>query len=105
MPAVTQPRPRAMTLTKREIARAIHQAEPGISIAEALRLIGHIFAVLERELEFGGRVMITNFGAFSTVDRAPRRGVNPATGERMLIPGHRTVVFQPAPALEAAVDE
>lgn len=94
-----------MTLTKREIARAIHEAEPGISIAEAVRLIDFMFDRVKRELEFGGRVMVTNFGSFSTVDRAPRRGVNPTTGDVMVIPGRRAVVFQPAPWLQEAVDE
>ncbi len=99
------PDPRAMTLTKREIARAIHEAEPGISIAEAVRLIDRMFDLVKRELELGGRVMVTNFGSFAAVDRAPRRGVNPATGATIRIPGRRAVVFHPAPALQDLVDD
>ncbi len=88
-----------MTLTKREIARSIHAAEPAISISEAVTLVDKLFVVLERRLDRGEKVMITNFGVFEVVDRARRRGVNPATGDSMLIPAHRAVSFHPAPAL------
>jgi nucleoid DNA-binding protein len=93
-----------MTLTKREIARAIHAAEPGISLTDAVRQVDRLFAILKRRLERGERVMITNFGAFEVAERAPRRGVNPATGESMVIPAHRAVSFHPAPALLEAMN-
>lgn len=93
-----------MTLTKREIARAIHAAEPAISLNDAVRQVDRLFAILKGRLERGEKVMITNFGAFEVADRAPRRGVNPATGESMLIPAHRTVRFHPAAALLEAMN-
>ncbi len=94
-----------MTLTKREIARSIHAAEPSISISEAVRLVDKLFVVLERRLQRGEKVMITNFGVFEVVDRAQRRGVNPATGKSMLIPAHRAVSFHPAPALLESIND
>ncbi len=93
-----------MTLTKREIARAIHAAEPAISINDAVRLVDKLFVVLERRLVSGEKIMITNFGAFTVVERAPRRGINPATGLSMIIPAHRAVAFRPAPALLEAIN-
>lgn len=94
-----------MTLTKREIARQIHEAEPAISITEAIEIADAIFAAIKGRLAISEKVMITNFGTFEVVERAPRRGVNPATGERMTIPAHRAVTFNPAPALQDSVDE
>lgn len=94
-----------MTLTKREIARAINDAEPAVSIGEAVGLVDTIFLAVRRGLGQGDKVMITNFGTFRVVERAARRGVNPATGEPMTIPAHHTVTFTPAPALEQVVNE
>ncbi len=93
-----------MTLTKREIAHAIHAAEPAISVGDAVRHVDRVFTVLRRCLERGDRVMITNFGAFEVAERAPRRGVNPVTGQSMLIPARRAVSFHPAPALLEAIN-
>ena len=92
-----------MTLTKRDIARTVHEAEPAISIAEAITLVDLIFGVLKHRLELGEKVMITNFGTFEIGARAPRRGINPATGERMIIAPHRTVTFHPSPAFQDRV--
>lgn len=94
-----------MTLTKRDIARQIHEAEPTISITEAVGLVDTIFGSIKLRLSEGKKVMVTNFGTFDVVERAPRRGVNPATGERMTIPAHSAVSFSPAPAFQDEVNE
>ncbi len=94
-----------MTLTKRDIARQIHETESTISIAEAVEVVDTIFAVIKGRLASSEKVMVTNFGTFDVAVRAARRGVNPATGDRLTIPSHRAVIFSPAPALQAAVDE
>ena len=69
-----------MSLTKRDIARAIHEAEPEISISEAVSVVDAIFVAMKDRLAAGGKVMITNFGTFQVVERAARQGINPATG-------------------------
>ena len=94
-----------MTLTKRQIARAIHEAEPAISISEAMGLVDTIIGTVKSRLERGEKVMITNFGTFQVSLRAARRGINPATGEPMTIAEHRAIAFTPAPALQAAVND
>lgn len=93
-----------MTLTKRDIARAIHEAEPEISITEAVSVVDAIFNLVKDRLQLGEKVMVTNFGTFEIADRKARRGINPATGDRMMIPAHRAVTFHPAPAVHDAVD-
>ncbi len=91
-------------LTKRDIARAIHEAEPGISIAEAVALVDSMFESMKDRLARREKVMITNFGTFQVVERAPREGINPATGGSLVIAGHRAVSFRPAPALQGALN-
>jgi len=92
-------------VTKRDIARAIHEAEPSIAISEAVGLVEIIFETIKERLASGEKVMITNFGTFNVADRAPRKGINPATGEALIIDAHRAVTFRPSPALSERVDD
>lgn len=94
-----------MTLKKRDIARAIHEAEPRISVTEAISLVDLIMNEFKHAFGEERKAMVTNFGTFEVVDRAARRGVNPASRERMMIPAHRAVTFHPAPALLRAVND
>lgn len=91
-----------MSLTKRDIARAIHEELPTVSIREGVELVDLILESIRRGLVGRDKVMITNFGSFENVRRAPRRGVDPSTGEELVIPSRRAVTFSPAPALEDA---
>jgi DNA-binding protein HU-beta len=51
----------------------------------------------------GGEVNLTGFGKFHVSRRAPRRGVNPRTGEPIAIPGGRVPRFTAGSALKAKV--
>ncbi|MBO6522868.1 MAG: HU family DNA-binding protein [Balneolaceae bacterium] len=51
-----------------------------------------------------GKSSITNFGSFSVVDVAARNGVNPRTGESIVIPAHQRLSFSPYKALESTVN-
>jgi len=94
-----------MSLTKRDIARAIHEAEPGISISEAVSVVDLIFSAVKDRLARGEKVMITNFGTFQVVERAPRQGINPATGGTLIIDAHRAISFRPSPSLQELLND
>ncbi|WP_151525124.1 HU family DNA-binding protein [Serinicoccus kebangsaanensis] len=51
--------------------------------------------VVLREVAAGGSVGISGFGTFERVDRAPRTGRNPRTGEAVPIDGTSTPRFRP----------
>lgn len=87
-----------MTLTKQRIARQISEAQ-GVPLAEALQRVEAVLDSIKQRMARGEKVMVTNFGTFEVVDRAPRRGINPASGERITIAAHRSVVFHPAPRM------
>ncbi|NKB87850.1 MAG: HU family DNA-binding protein [Acidobacteria bacterium] len=94
-----------MSLKKRDIARAIHEAEPRISLTEAVALVDVLMDQVKDGFVADGKVMVTNFGTFEVVERAARQGVNPATREPMMIPAHKALTFQPAPALLRAIND
>ena len=62
--------------------------------AAALAVESVVDAVL-RQVAAGGSVAITGFGTFEPVDRAPRTGRNPHTGDPVPIPAARVPRFRP----------
>ena len=51
-----------------------------------------------------GKATVTNFGSFKVVKVAERTGVNPKSGEPLIIPEHERLSFTPYKALEKAVN-
>lgn len=59
---------------------------------------------IEGELSIGGDVNITGFGKFSVSERAARSGVNPRTGEKMMIAAARVPRFSAGSRLKEMVN-
>lgn len=71
---------------------------------KAERLIRSVFNLILEDLENEGKASITNFGSFELKDVAERTGINPQTGEEIIIPAHKKVSFRPYKALESTVN-
>ncbi|RUM89330.1 MAG: integration host factor subunit alpha [Thermodesulfatator sp.] len=93
---------RPKTFTKRELARRLHERF-GFSERSMYRLVEVLLEEIKTALERGEEVKIVHFGSFRVHYRKPRRGVNPRTGEPMIIPGAKTVLFRAAPTLKASL--
>ena len=65
------------------------------SRAAAAAAVEALVDVILREVATGGTVGITGFGTFEKVDRAPRTGRNPRTGEAVPIAGTSSPRFRP----------
>ncbi len=63
--------------------------------AEATTAIEVIVDTILREVAAGGSVGITGFGTFERIDRAPRTGRNPRTGEPVPIDATSAPRFRP----------
>ncbi|WP_028583401.1 HU family DNA-binding protein [Desulfogranum mediterraneum] len=66
-----------------------------ISKAAAERGLNEMLSMMSSAMEDGDRVTLAGFGSFSVVDRAPRVGRNPKTGEVVPIPPRKAVKFRP----------
>lgn len=64
-------------------------------------MIGGIQSALKSK---AGKVQLTGFGTFSTVQRKERKGRNPGTGAEITIPAQKSVKFKPGKKLKDAVD-
>ncbi len=75
-----------------------------ITQTKAEQFIRQVFEYVVDDLEADGKASITNFGSFELKEVAERTGVNPQTGEEIIIPTHNKVSFRPYKALEKTVN-
>ena len=79
--------------------------ELNLTKKEANSVIQTIFAAVEEGLVSGETIRVAGFGSFQVKTRAERKGVNPKTGEEIVIPETKVVTFKPAVALKTFVNE
>ncbi len=89
-------------MNKNDLIESIaHSAQ--ISKIAAERGLNGLLTTLSSAMEDGQRVTLVGFGSFSVVERAPRIGRNPKTGETVPIPSRRVVKFRPGKDLSGKV--
>ena len=81
------------TITKKHVVEAM-TAETGLDRAIVKRIVQSFFTQMVAELERGNRIEFRDFGVFEVRTRAPRRGQNPKTLERVEIAARRVVRFK-----------
>ena len=69
-------------------------AEAGLSQDAVSKALTSMIEVITSELNKGGEVNITGFGAFKVSQRAARNGVNPQTKQVIKIPAMKSPVFR-----------
>ena len=77
-------------MNKNDLIKSIAQSAQISRVTAEMGLNG-LLSALEAAMKEGQRVTLVGFGSFSVVDRAPRTGRNPKTGETVPIPPRRVV--------------
>jgi integration host factor subunit alpha len=96
--------PAHMTLTKAQIADAIHQ-ELGFPQNRSAELLELLLELIKNKLENGEDVLVSGFGKFCVKSKKERRGRNPATGADMLLPGRRVISFRCSHLLRKKIND
>lgn len=73
--------------------------------AEATTAIEVVVDAILREIAAGGSVGITGFGTFERIDRAPRTGRNPRTGDPVPIDATSAPRFRPGTYFKKVVSD
>ena len=74
-----------------------------ISKVAAEKGLNGMLTTMAEAMEEGERVTLVGFGSFSIVERAPRLGRNPKTGESVPIPPRKAVKLRPGKELSQKV--
>ncbi len=82
-------------MIRSELLKKLENENPELKAEEVEKIVDIFFNQIIERLADGGRVELRGFGAFSTRERAPRKGRNPRTGESVDVPAKRAPYFKP----------
>jgi DNA-binding protein HU-beta len=80
-------------------------ARNGITVTAAEKFVNSFIKLVYEELHGGREVNISGFGKFRVSHRLPREGVNPRTGERIMIPQLNVGKFTAGEALKKFINQ
>ncbi|MCD6120172.1 HU family DNA-binding protein [bacterium] len=75
----------------------------GLEKTKVKAVLDDILVTITKTLKKGGKVQLTGFGNFSVAKRKRRSGVNPKTGEKIIIAARKVPKFTPGKALKDAI--
>ena len=87
-------------MNKNDISQRVYEAHGGISYAEAQKIVDLILETIKRRLARGEKVLLSGFGCFTVMRRKEKKGVNPQTGEPVIISGRNSIKFKPSKYLK-----
>jgi nucleoid DNA-binding protein len=89
-------------MTKKDIVKTIAD-RLGITQVETKEVVQcTLDAIIDAIAESGG-IELRNFGVFKVKQRAPRKARNPRTGEEVMVPARKVVVFKPGRIMEQRI--
>ena len=89
-------------MTKNELIRRVSQ-KAGCKRSDVEQVIAALDELFAETLKNDEKITFQNFGAFQVHSRAARVGRNPHSGDHILIPESKTIVFKPGKNLKNAV--
>ena len=91
-------------MIRSELVQTLAAENPELRADDIELAIDTFFEEITAQLESGGRVELRGFGAFSTRQRAARKGRNPRTGESVDVPAKSVPDFKPGKEMRARLN-
>ena len=73
----------------------------GYSQESTQRMVRCVVEAMAQRFDAGENVVVPDFGTFELKNRMERIVVNPATGQRMMVPPKIVLGFKPAPSVKS----
>ncbi|MDM7996675.1 MAG: integration host factor subunit alpha [Acidobacteriota bacterium] len=87
-------------MNKNDISKKVYETHGGLSYADSQKIVDLILETIKGRLVRGEKVLLTGFGCFSVRKRRDKKGVNPQTGEPVIITGRNAIKFKPSKYLK-----
>ena len=84
------------TVTRTGLVEVIHE-EVGLPRNECADLLEDVLKMIAACLAEGEPFKVSSFGSFTVRQKSERLGRNPRTGEEVMIPPRKVVLFRPSP--------
>jgi len=88
-------------MNKNDISKRVYDAHGGMSYAEAQKIVDLILEIIKKRLSNREKVLLSGFGCFTVMKRKEKKGVNPQTGESVVIAGRNSIKFKPSKYLKS----
>jgi nucleoid DNA-binding protein len=88
-------------VNKSDLSKAVYDVHGGMSYADAQKTVDIILEIIKSRLHTGEKVLISGFGCFRIVERRVRKGINPQTGDPIVIPCRKAISFKPSKHLKS----
>lgn len=88
-------------VNRNDLAKAVYNVHGGLSQAESQKIVDYVFDTIRERLVRGEKVLLSGFGCFRVRERRERRGVNPQTGESIVVSGRKAIIFKPSRHLKS----
>ena len=83
------------TITRAELAEAVGRVS-GLPRADSSEIVSQVIGLISETVLQGNPVLLSGFGKFVVVDRAPRRARDVRAGLELTIGARKALVFKPA---------
>jgi len=92
-------------MIRSELLQALAKDNPELRAEEVEQVVDIFFDEIAQRLAEGGRVELRGFGAFSTRERAARKGRNPRTGDAVEVPAKKVPYFKPGKDMRRLIND
>lgn len=92
-----------MTCTKSTLIEQISETF-NQNPSESKEVVESLIEIIKSTLASGEDIMISGFGKFQVIEKSPRKGRNPATGDSMILDKRRVVTFKCAGKLKNRIN-
>lgn len=92
-------------MIRSELLKKLVDENPELKMEEVEKILDLFFNQIIQQLSEDGRVELRGFGAFSTRERASRKGRNPRTGEAVDVPSKRVPYFKPGKEMRERLND
>jgi integration host factor subunit alpha len=82
-----------MTITKSRLINHLYRNH-NLSRDESSATIEALLEIIKHTLESGENLLISGFGKFIVKEKNKRRGINPETGNDLILDARRVVIFK-----------
>lgn len=89
-------------MTKKEIVKQLSDVHK-LTQVDTKQVVQGTFDAIVEAIAKHGRIELRNFGVFEVKERAARKARNPRTGEEVLVPPKKVVVFKPGRLMEERI--
>lgn len=89
-------------MLKKELLNVLSE-KLGIKKIETEKFLDTLEEIITKELKKGEDFTLGKLGTFKVKDRAEKNGVNPKTGEKIVIPARKAVTFKASKNLSTLI--